>query len=170
MRFKKQIQLHINRNGEIVLNTDMGQTFNTTRVKDANPFGTWLYAHPTEIRHWQKDMIQLIHQAYNPEANLHPIQLYWVYQKGRGYTDQSQDIALAQIISKNIWVLMTPENTWIIESNYDNFYFTASEASGSVINKETRDEIWDFRDLLIHGKIIRKKSYSDNDYLMKGLL
>lgn len=170
IRYRRAIELKTNRNGDIALETDMGQTWRTTLVKSHNHFGEWLWSHHTSLREWQKDMMALIHEAYNPEYNLHPIELYWVYQKGTGYQNQSVDIALARIPTKNIWVLMTPQNTWIQENKHGNFSFLVEDSSGPVTDEKTRDEIWNFRDYMRHGRILdTKKRYKDSDYEQKGI-
>lgn len=170
IRYKNRVSLNKNRNGEIQLQTDMGQTWNTTIVKEYRPFGEWLISYNTQLRQWQKDMMDLVHQAFNTEYDLHPIELYWAYQKGTGYSSQNHDVAFARIPSKHIWLLMTNQHTWIKQCEYSSFTFTVEEASGSVLTEQTRDLIWDFRDFHRHGKTFpKKRKYTDQDYVDRGL-
>lgn len=169
IRYNKTIELNTNKNGEQRLFTDLGQTWNITTVKESNQFTVWLQANHTNLREWQRDMLQIIHQAYNQETGLHPMQMHWVYKKGQGYLSQS-DCAFAIIPSKNLYILMTPQNTWIQESKFQNLKFSVSDASGCVTSKETQDEIWNFRDMIVHGKIFDNKNYTDDDYARKGLV
>lgn len=157
IRYSKTIEMNITRNEEIRLKTDYGQTWHATLVKDFNPFGEWLHANHTKLREYQRDMIQLIHQAYNKEYDMNSIDLYWVYQRGKGYKNQSHDVALAHIPSKYLWILMTSENTWLLENKYNNFNFRVEDASGSVTDEYTQDLIWNFRDYMLHGKTFAKK-------------
>lgn len=170
IRYNKTIELNCSRNDEYNLRTDMGQTWKTTPVKEHNCFTEWLQAHHTMLREHQRDMLQLIHQAYNSVTDLNSMELYWVYQQGKGYSNQSTDIAFATIPSENVYVLMTPANTWIQSSKYQNLVFTVADASGPVTERETRDEIWNFRDYMLHGKIFpTKKIFTDEDYVQKGI-
>ena len=168
IRYNKTIEVATNRNGDISLRTDIGQTFKTTVVKEYNQFTIWLQAHHTLLREYQRDFLQIIHQAYSPQTGLHPIELYWVYPQGRGYLEQSSDIAFAKIPSKNIWILMTNQHTWMEETQYGNFFLNVDDAIGAVTNKETKDAIWAWRDAQL-GIRAPKKQYSDLDYVVKGI-
>lgn len=168
IRYKKKINVNTNKNGDITIHTDMGQTWKTTRVKEHNQFGEWLWAHHTTLRQYQRDFMQLIHQAFNPETGLHSIALYWVYQQGKGYQEQSADIAFARLESCNSWILMTPQNTWMIETKYESFSLDVEDSLGPVTSQETKDALWEFHDSML-GIKSKKKQYTDKDYVERGI-
>jgi hypothetical protein len=168
MRYNKTIEIKTNRNGEVTIDTDRGQTWKTTVVKEENPFGTWLWAHHTPLRTYQRDFMQIIHKAFNPEHACHAIELYWVYQRGRGYQDQTADIALARIPTCNVWIIMTPDNTWLIENQFSNFTLKVSDALGPVTDQYTKDQLWNFHDSML-GLRSPKKQYTEQDYVEKGI-
>lgn len=168
IRYKKTISIHTNRNGEITLQTDMGQTWKTTPVKEKTQFSEWLWAHHTILREYQRDFLQIIHQAFNPLSGMHDIQLYWVYKQGQGFKDQSTDIAFARLESANVWILMTPQNTWMVENALENFNLEVSESLGPVTDESVKDELWNFHDEMLNIRAPKKK-YTDADYQAKGL-
>lgn len=169
IRYKETIQFSVNSNDEIRLQTDMGQFWLASIVKERNPFGVWLTTQHTRLRETQRDYLHLIHQAYSKEYDDNPMNIHWVYQRGKGYNSAS-DVALGHIPTKNIWVLMTSEHTWIQEASNNKFVFRVSDASDSIMKETTQDQIWDFSDYMKHGRTFPKKKYRDEDYVAKGLI
>ena len=168
MRYNKTIELKTNRNGEQQLKTDFGQIWRIIPVKESNQFSSWLQAHHTDLREWQRDMLDIIHQGYNQYTGANPMHLHWVYQQGQGWQSQSE-CAFATVPNENLYILMTAQHTWVQASKFENLVFKVEDASGSVLEKQTRDEIWQLRDYLRHGKILVDKNYTDQDYTAQGL-
>lgn len=171
IRLREKISINTNSNGELYIQTDMGQTWKCMSINDASPMSKWLSLSSKHIlQHWQKDMCKVVLDAYInqlPESGEASYQLYHAYQKGQGYTSGS-DIMLMRIPLANIWFISTTDYTWIIEEKFENFTIFKSDAFASILDKPTRQMLYDWSDSM-RGIKPNKIRYTDQDYLNKGL-
>jgi hypothetical protein len=142
IKYNKQIILDRKRNGDIVIDTDRGDLYQTFQYnKTKNPISDWWSDQdPSEIRHWQKDIVV----AYAVDA-LGPLTLFVINKRGQGYS-QSHDMCLVHSEKYKIWVLSTQEDYWIVKGDQGQVIFNRSNSLGSVLDKQARFEIgqaWD---------------------------
>lgn len=171
IRYKHKLSFNTSRNGELYIETDMGQTWKCLEVNDSSPMTAWIAkSAQTELQHWQKDIAKVVVDAFVdqlPDFGSSSYTLYHVYQKGQGYRSTS-DVMLMRIPSRNIWFISTEKNTWMIENKFDNFTLFTSDALGSILEKTVRTTLYDFSD---SQRGIKQSSikYTDADYVAKGI-
>jgi len=142
IKYNKRISLERKRNGDIYIDTDRGdvyQTFGYNVTK--HPVSDWWKdQNQSEIRHWQKDCVV----AYAGDA-LGALTLFVINKRGKGYS-QDHDMCLVHSEQHNIWVFSTQNDYWIVCSNDGQIVFDRSKSLGSVMDKQSRIEIgklWD---------------------------
>lgn len=173
IRYRRTIQFKTNRNGELYLETDFGQTWRTLEMRGRTAMSDWLFGSAqTELQHWQKDLAKVVLDAFvdeiHEDGKPFPYTIYRVYQKGQGYQSTQSDVFLMRIPAHNIWYVSTSENTWIFFENLDNFPIFAEEAIGSVLDRNVRQHLYDWSDHK-RGIAPNKIKYTDNDYQNKGI-
>jgi hypothetical protein len=170
IRYRKKIQAKTNRNGDLSLETDLGQTWRTIQINGQTPMSDWLYqSAQQELQQWQKDMAKVVFDAFMNHVEDHcPYVVYNVYQKGQGYASRNSDVFLMRIPSKNVWFISTSGHTWVFEEALDNFPIPVDEALGSILDRQVRQELYDWSDNQ-RGIKTKKIMYSDEQYLEKGL-
>lgn len=172
IRYKKKISFKTNQNDDMFIETDMGQTWRAMPITSSNPVTDWLQrSSQNTLAHWQKDMIKIILDAYQhtlPDIYEKTFCLYHVYKKGQGYQSKNSDVMLMRIPDKNVWFISTQENTWLFEQEYENFTITADMAIDSILEENTRQQLYNWSDSM-RGIKPAKVKYSDDDYVKKGI-
>jgi len=170
IRYRKNLRI-TERQDNLQIETDMGQTWRCMEINSTSPMTNWtkMSGH-TELQQWQKDMCKVILDAFVaqlPEGGANSYQLYHVYKKGQGYQSTS-DVMLMRIPSKSVWFVCTTEHTWLIQEKYNNFTINCDDAIGSVLDSTVRQQLYDWSD---QQRKIRKSKikYTDLDYQAKGL-
>ena len=170
IRYRKRIQAKTTRNGELEFETDLGQTWRTLKINSSNPMSDWLYQSAQgELQHWQKDIAKVVLDSFSSEVmDSNSYLLYNVYQKGQGYASTSGDVFLMRIPSRKVWYISTSEHTWVFEEALENFPINVELAVGSVLNRDTRQTLYDWSDRQ-RGIPPKKIKYTDNNYKDRGL-
>jgi len=171
IRYRKTIQVKTSRNGDLFLETDLGQTWRTIELSGRNAITEWMYnSAQTTLQHWQKDIAKVVLDAFVHEMqDEHVYTVYRVYQKGQGYTSTASDVFIMRIKHLNIWYISTSDNTWIFEEKLENFPLMVSDAEGSILEREVRQMLYDWSDTQ-RGIKPKKIIYTDEDYAAKGIL
>ena len=140
IRYNKKIGIKQTRQGEWIIESDRGQRFDTLPIIDnSTPITRWWESqHQSELRQWQKDML-----VKSFSDALGSLDLFIVFQKGHGY-NQPHDLVVAK--KDDIWIVSTQEDTWITRNGQSEFWLTRDESLGSVLEKTTRDELWNIID------------------------
>jgi hypothetical protein len=172
IRYRKKITVKTNQNDDIEIQTDMGQTWRALLINSSSPVTDWLSkSSQNNLAHWQKDMIKVILDAHHNElsdSSQRNFDLYHVYQKGQGYQSRSSDVMLMRIPDKNVWFFSTSDNTWLFEQKYENFTIDVEISIGGVLDKEIRQQLYDWSDRM-RGIKTDTVRYTDQDYINKGL-
>jgi hypothetical protein len=171
IRYRKTIGVKTTRNGDLYLDTDLGQTWKTIQSNGQTAISDWLWqSAQTEQCHWQKDMAKVVLDAFVHELkDQTPYTIYHVYQRGQGYQSRQSDVFLMRIPSHNAWFLSTSDHTWIFEESLENFHINIETAIGSIMDREVRQQLYDWSDQR-RGIPIKKIKYTDSDYAAKGLI
>lgn len=170
IRYRKNIQVKTNRNGDLSLETDFGQTWRTIQINGKNPMSDWMYqSAQQELQHWQKDIAKVVLDSFVHEMQDHcPYVLYNVYQKGQGYASTQSDVFLMRIPHNNVWFLSTSQHTWVFEEKLQNFPIPVEEALGSILDLQVRQILYNWSDNQ-RGIKTKKIMYTDEHYVEKGL-
>jgi len=171
IRYRKTIQLKTNRNGDLSLETDLGQTWRTLQLRGKTAITDWIFnSAQGNLQHWQKDMSKIVLDSFVHEIqDEHPYTIYQVYQKGQGYQSKVSDVFLMRIQSHNVWFVSTSEHTWIVEESLENFPLNTDLATGSILNETVRKQLYDWSDSLRGIKTKKQSLYTEKDYQAKGL-
>jgi hypothetical protein len=142
IKYNKRITLERKRNGDIYIDTDRGDVYQTFQYnKTKHPVSDWWSdQNQSEIRHWQKDLVV----AYAGDA-LGALTLFVINKRGQGYS-QDHDMCLAYSEQHNVWVFSTQTDYWIVHSDAGQIVFDRSNSLGSVLDQTSRIEIgkiWD---------------------------
>lgn len=142
IKYNKRIILERKRNGDIVLDTDRGDLYQTFQYnKTKNPVSDWWQDQSqSELRNWQKDLVV----GYAGDA-LGELTLFVINKRGHGYS-QDHDICLAHSQKHNLWILSTENDYWITKSDMGQIIFEVDKSLGSVLEKECRFQIGDIWD------------------------
>ena len=142
IKYNKKIFLQRKRTGDLVIDTDRGDVYQTFAYnKTKNPVSDWWAdQNQSEIRHWQKDCVV----SYAGDA-LGSLTLYVINKRGKGYS-QDHDMCLVHCEKHNMWVLSTQNDYWITQSDLGEIEFDRGQSLGSVLDKDSRiqiGQIWD---------------------------
>jgi len=142
IKYNKRVILDRKRNGEIVIDTDRGDLYQTFQYnKTKHPISDWWSdQNQSELRSWQKDLVV----GYAGDA-LGPLTLFVINKRGQGYS-QDHDMCLVHNQLFNVWVFATQNDYWIVKGDQGQIIFDRNDSLGSVLDKHCRLEIgniWD---------------------------
>jgi len=140
IRYNNQIILEFRRNNQWQLKSDRGQVYDILLYDDLTTW--WNTQAQTDIRTWQKDIC--VGETANAFGRL---QLYNVYEKGRGY-GQNHDICLVGSEQHGLWVLSTNHDYWICFNSGGVVTFDRKDSLGSILNPNDRQLIYQINDQL----------------------
>lgn len=151
IRYNKTIELQTKNNTQTLV-TDRYERWELSEVKGTStPWTTWWEKqHPSELRIWQKDsFLKLFADAYS-KLNWHnSIQLYTVYQRGKGY-NQQHDVVFATIPNAHIALLATNNHMWIHPCKFNNQVFDISNSiEGSILDAATRNTLYEIEHSIV---------------------
>lgn len=171
IRYRKTIQIKTSRNGEMSIETDLGQTWRTLELNGSHALTDWIHQSAQgSLQHWQKDMSKVVLDAFVHEIqDHHNYKVYKVYQKGHGYQSTASDVFMMRIPQHAVWCIFTSEHTWIFEETLDNFPLTVEDAEGSILKETVRQSLYDWSDTM-RGIKPKKIIYNDEHYAAKGIL
>tara|TARA_R110000803_G_scaffold202735_2_gene268005 strand:+ start:785 stop:1267 length:483 start_codon:yes stop_codon:yes gene_type:complete len=151
MRYNKTIELQTKNNTQTLV-TDRFERWELSQVKGTNTPWTewWKKQHPSELRIWQKDsFLKLFADAYSKMNWHNSIELYTVYQRGKGY-NQDHDVVFATIPNADIALLATENHIWIQPCKFNNQTFDISNSiEGSILNPTTRNTLYTIEDSIV---------------------
>lgn len=171
IRYRKKLQIKTSRNGDLFIETDLGQTWRTIQLSGKAALTEWIHTSAqTNLQHWQKDMAKVVLDAFVQEIqDEHVYTIYRVYQKGQGYTSTASDVFIMRIKHLAVWYISTSDNTWIFEEKLENFPLATEDATGSILDLQVRQNLYDWSDQR-RGIKPKKIRYTDEHYAAKGLV
>jgi len=142
--YRKKIVLQKS-NDAWYINTDKGDRYECFPIDNtATPWTTWWgMQHQSELRLWQKDIVRDFGSKW---PDLSP---FMVYKRNAGHS-QPHDIVLAHSEINKVWILVTEQDFWFVQSDYGQVDFGCELSMGSVLDQQARLEMGLLRDALAY--------------------
>lgn len=139
IRYRRVITLVQNRAGQLIIRSDSGEEWNTTKMAPSHSKVTdwWKMQHQGDLRQWQKDICV----GYNWDV-FGEVDLYVIHKKGQGFSQQ-HDMCLVQVPQIGAWMLATSQDLWFQKAEAMPVVFDKKDSLGSILDYDTRMAIGD---------------------------
>jgi hypothetical protein len=146
IKYRKKITYTATTTSE-TLTSDRCHEWRLLPITTETPLGDLYQSHASSLRRTQIDYLQLINHAVNPQYTKNPAVFYWAYLPSQGYRGQNHDVVFAHWQNIDLWVLMTFNHTFFVQSGDSRVAFSTEEnALPAVTEQKTQDLIWQWRD------------------------